>query len=41
MAKSQAFSSYVYSNMAPDPWPYEWDIQGDTWTIAIDHGRLK
>jgi hypothetical protein len=33
--KTKAFSSYVYSNMAPDPWPYEWDVQGDAITISI------
>jgi hypothetical protein len=37
---TKAFSSYVYSNMAPDPWPYEWDIQGDTWTISIKHDPM-
>lgn len=37
---TKAFSSYVYSNMAADPWPYEWDIQGDTWTISIKHGPM-
>jgi dihydrofolate reductase len=39
--KTGAFSSYVYSNMAAEPWPYEWDIQGDTWTIAINHGPMN
>jgi hypothetical protein len=38
--KTKAFSSYVYSNMAPDPWPYEWDVQGDSWTIGIKHGTI-
>lgn len=33
--KTGAFSSLVFSNMAPDPWPYEWDIRGDDITIAI------
>lgn len=33
--KAGAFASQVYSNMAPDPWPYEWDIQGDDITISI------
>lgn len=32
---TEAFSSFVYSNMAPDPWPYTWDIQGDDISIAI------
>lgn len=38
--RTQAFSSRVYSNMAPDPWPYAWDIQGDEWTISIKHGAM-
>ena len=38
--KTKAFSSYVYSNMAPDPWPYEWDVQGDTITISIKSGPM-
>jgi hypothetical protein len=40
-SKTGAFSSHVYSNMAAEPWPYEWDIQGDTWTISINHGRMN
>jgi hypothetical protein len=39
--KTKAFSSHVYSNMAPDPWPYEWDIQGDTLTISIKYGPMS
>src|SRR5262245_66473983 len=31
--KSKAFASTVFSNMAPDPWPYEWDVRGDDITI--------
>ena len=33
--KTGAFASNVYSNMAPDPWPYEWDVDGDDITISI------
>jgi len=33
--KTKAFSSQVYSNMAPDPWPYEWEIEGDDIRISI------
>lgn len=33
--KAGAFASQVYSNMAGDPWPYQWDIQGDDITISI------
>jgi hypothetical protein len=39
--KTKAFSSYVYSNMAPDPWPYEWDVQGDDLTISVKHGPMN
>ena len=39
--KTGAFSSQVFSNMAPDPWPYIWDVQGDAWTIAIRHGPMN
>lgn len=38
--KTQAFSSHVYSNMAPDPWPYKWDVQGDNLTISIKSGPM-
>lgn len=39
--KTQRFSSYVYSNMAPDPWPYEWDVRDDDLTISIEHGPMS
>ena len=39
--KTKAFSSNVYSNMAPDPWPYEWDVHGNDWTISINHGPMN
>ena len=39
--KTGAFSSSVYSNMAPDPWPYQWDVRGHGWTIAINHGPMN
>jgi hypothetical protein len=38
---SKAFSSFVYSSMAPDPWPYEWDVQGDNITISINSGPMN
>jgi hypothetical protein len=38
--KTKAFTSSVYSNMAPDPWPYAWDVQGDVLTISIKHGPM-
>lgn len=39
--KTRALSSLVYSNMASDPWPYHWDIQGDDWTISIKSGPMN
>ena len=39
--KTKAFSSSVYSNMAPDPWPYEWDVHGDRLTISIKSGPMN
>jgi hypothetical protein len=38
--KTKAFASHVFSNMAPDPWPYEWDVQGDDLTISIKKGHM-
>lgn len=38
---TKAFSSHVYSNMAPDPWPYQWDVRGDELTISIEHGPMS
>jgi hypothetical protein len=38
--KTGAFSSQVYSNMASDPWPYDWDLRGDTLTISIKSGPM-
>lgn len=39
--KTEAFASHVYSNMAPDPWPYRWSVQGDSLTISINHGQMN
>lgn len=38
--RTKAFSSYVYQNMAAEPWPYEWDMRGDEWTISIKLGAI-
>jgi hypothetical protein len=38
--KTRAFASLVFSNMAPDPWPYTWNIEGDDLTIAIKHAPM-
>jgi hypothetical protein len=35
-AKTKGFASNVFSNMAPDPWPYRWDVRGDDITISIE-----
>lgn len=37
---TKAFSSYVYSNMSPEPLPYEWDVQDGSMTISVSHGPL-
>jgi hypothetical protein len=34
------FVSYVFSNMAPDPWPYQWSLEGDDLTITIDKNPM-
>ena len=39
--KTKRFQSYVYSNMAPDPWPYEWDIRENAISISIQHGAMN
>lgn len=40
-AKTGAFASNVFSNMAAEPWPYTWDVRGDEITIAIAHGPMN
>jgi hypothetical protein len=37
---TDAFSSLVFSNMAPDPWPYAWAVKGDELTISIKKGPM-
>jgi hypothetical protein len=39
-AGTRRFASFVYSNMASDPWPYTWTLDGDKLTIAIKHGAM-
>jgi hypothetical protein len=34
--KTKGFASNVFSNMAPDPWPYQWDVRGDDIVISIE-----
>ena len=38
--KTKQFSSFVFSNMAPDPWPYRWTVDGDKLTISIKYGPM-
>jgi hypothetical protein len=39
-SETDTFPSTVYSNFAPEPLPYKWDIQGDTVTITVSYGPL-
>lgn len=39
-ARSQTLESLVYSNLAPDPWPYQWAIDGEVLTISVKYGSL-
>ena len=39
-SQSGTLKSSVYSNLSPDPWPYEWDIDGDVLTIRVKYGPL-
>jgi hypothetical protein len=38
--ESGAFRSTVFSNLSPEPLPYEWAMQGDTLTISVSYGPL-
>jgi hypothetical protein len=37
---SDTFKSLAYSNMSPEPLPYEWDVREGTMTIRVSHGPL-
>src|SRR5215510_2973562 len=39
-AETDAFASYVYSNLSPTPLPYRWDLRGDTLTISVSYDPL-
>lgn len=39
-AETGAFSSHVFSNLAPTPLPYKWDLQGDSLIISVSYGPL-
>jgi hypothetical protein len=34
------FPSAVYSNLSPEPLPYEWDVKDGSVTITVSHGPL-
>jgi hypothetical protein len=34
------FPSTVFSNLAPTPLPYRWEVDGDSVTIAVSYGPL-
>jgi hypothetical protein len=38
--ETDTFPSTVYSNFAPTPLPYRWDVRGDDVTIAVSYGQL-
>ena len=38
--KTKTFSSYVFSNMSPEPLPYEWNVQGYDITISVKYGPM-
>jgi hypothetical protein len=35
-----AFPSTVFSNIAPTPLPYRWELEGDTLKISVSYGPL-
>jgi hypothetical protein len=38
--KTDTFPSTVFSDFAPEPLPYRWDVRGDAVTIAVSYGQL-
>jgi hypothetical protein len=38
--ETETFPSTVYSNFAPTPLPYKWDLQGDDVTITVAYSSL-
>ena len=39
-AETDAYSSTVFSNLAPMPLPYRWEVDEDTLTITVSYGPL-
>jgi len=38
--ETDTFPSTVYSNVAPAPLPYRWDVKGDDVTISVSYGPM-
>jgi hypothetical protein len=38
--ETKTFPSTVYSNLAPSPLPYRWEVDKDTVTISVSYGLL-
>jgi hypothetical protein len=38
--ETDTFPSTVFSNLGPTPWPYRWEVDGDTVKISVSHGPL-
>jgi hypothetical protein len=39
--QDDTFKSHVYSNLSPEPLPYEWDVREDgSMTISVSYGPL-
>ena len=39
-AATGRFESYVFSNLSPEPLPYEWEVQDGSMKITVSHGPL-
>jgi hypothetical protein len=39
--EAEAFSSLVFSNLAPSPLPYRWEVDGRAVTIKVNYGPLN
>lgn len=38
--ETETFPSTVFSNLAPTPLPYRWDVRGDAVVITVSYGPL-
>jgi Protein of unknown function (DUF1579) len=39
-AETGKFRSFVYSNLSPEPLPYEWEVREGRMTITVSYGPL-